>query len=339
LLWAGLVGYRCHGNAIIMRWTVQDPAGNEITVGLDMTDTAKIKACVVGLGSMGLGIAGSLLRAGFDVSGCDVSADAMGRFSTLGGDTAQTPGAAANGVDVVISVVVNAMQTEAVLFGPDGAASQMASGGVILSCATMAPDAARAFEKKAQALGLMYLDAPISGGAVRAAAGEMTVMASGAPAAFDRARPVLSAIAAKVYELGDEAGTGAAFKIVNQLLAGVHIAAACEAMTFAAAMGLDLPRVYEVITASAGNSWMFENRVPHILDGDYAARSAVDIFTKDLGIVTDIGRALKFPTPVAAIAMQMFVMTAAAGMGRDDDASVARMLAGLSGLDLPGAKA
>ncbi len=303
-----------------------------------MTGTAKMKTCVVGLGSMGLGIAGSLLRAGFDVAGCDVSVDAMARFSGLGGRGAQTPAAAASGAEGVVCVVVNAAQTEAALFGPDGAAAQMAAGGVILSCATMAPDAARAFEAKAQALGLLYLDAPISGGAVRAASGEMTVMASGAPAAFARARPVLDAIAAKVYELGDAAGTGAAFKIVNQLLAGVHIAAACEAMTFAAAMGLDLPRVYEVITASAGNSWMFENRVPHILDGDYAPRSAVDIFTKDLGIVTDIGRNLKFPTPVAATAMQMFLMTAAAGMGRDDDASVARMLAGLAGLELPGAK-
>ena len=116
----------------------------------------------------------------------------------------------------------------------------------------------------------------------------------------------------------------------------MHIAAACEAITFAKAMGLDIARVYEVITASAGNSWMFENRVPHILDGDYAPRSAVDIFTKDLGIVTDIGRRLKFPTPIASMAMQMFVMTAAAGMGRDDDASVARMIANLAGLELPG---
>lgn len=300
-----------------------------------MTDTARTKTCVIGLGSMGLGIAGSLLRAGFGVSGYDVSMDAVERFATLGGDAAQTLAGAANEATVLICVVVNASQTEAVLFGAGGAAAQMAAGGVIVSCATMAPDDARAFEAKAQALGLMYLDAPISGGAARAASGEMTVMASGAPAAFAHARPALNAIAAKVYELGDTAGTGSAFKIVNQLLAGVHIAAACEAMTFAAAMGLDLARVYEVITASAGNSWMFENRVPHILDGDYAPRSAVDIFTKDLGIVTDIGRTLKFPTPVAATAMQMFVMTAAAGMGRDDDASVARMLAGLAGLSLP----
>ena len=107
----------------------------------------------------------------------------------------------------------------------------------------------------------------------------------------------------------------------------MHIAAACEAVTFAKKLGLDLPTVYKVITASAGNSWMFENRVPHILDGDYAPRSAVEIFTKDLGIVSDMGRREKFPLQIAATALQMFLMTAAAGMERDDDASVARMIA------------
>jgi len=260
----------------------------------------------------------------------------MTRLAALGGQVAQNPAKAATGADIVLCVVVNAAQTETVLFGPDGAAATMISGGVILSCATMSPDAARDFAKRAAALGLGYIDAPISGGAVRAGAGELTVMASGAPAAFTRARPVLDCIATKVYELGEDAGTGAAVKIVNQLLAGVHIAAACEAITFAKAMNLDIAKVYEVITASAGNSWMFENRVPHILEGDYAPRSAVDIFTKDLGIVTDIGRGLKFPTPIASMALQMFVMTAAAGMGRDDDASVARMIANLTGLELPG---
>ncbi len=303
-----------------------------------MAGTGALQTCVIGLGAMGLGIAGSLRRGGFGVTGCDLSPEAVARFAASGGRTAPDAATAASGADIVVCVVVNAAQTDAALFAPDGAAGRMRAGGVILSCATMAPEAARALEEKAQARGLHYVDAPVSGGAARAASGDLTIMASGAPAAFDIARPVLQAMAARLYELGDRAGTGAAFKIVNQLLAGVHVAAACEAVTFAAAMGLDIARVYEVITASAGNSWMFENRVPHILDGDYAPRSAVDIFTKDLGLVTDIGRDLKFPTPVAATALQMFVMTAAAGMGRDDDASVARMLAGLAGLELPAAK-
>ena len=301
-----------------------------------MNTIPKLNVCVIGLGSMGFGMAVSLLKGRFAVTGFDVNGDAMTRFAELGGRPAESPSQAAKGADVILSVVVNSVQTEEVLFGLSGAAQAATGGAVLLSCATMSPDAARSFAARAAAMGLGYIDAPISGGAVRAAAGELTVMASGAPEAFSKARPVLDCIAAKVYELGEDAGTGAAFKMVNQLLAGVHIAAACEAITFAKAMNLDITKVYEVITASAGNSWMFENRVPHILEGDYAPRSAVDIFTKDLGIVSDIGRGLKFPTPIASMALQMFVMTAAAGMGRDDDASVARMIAQVAGLDLPG---
>ena len=304
-----------------------------------MEKTTSPKVCVIGLGSMGFGVAASLLRDGFSTAGCDVNAQSVERFVALGGLAGIDPGSAAQGADVVICVVVNAQQTDTVLFGAAGAAKAMAPGGTILSCATMSPDAARDFAARAAQLGLHYIDAPVSGGSARAASGDLTIMASGHPAAFAQARPVLDCIAAKVYELDENPGIGASFKIVNQLLAGVHIAAACEAITFAKAMDLDIAKVYEVITASAGNSWMFENRVPHILEGDYTPHSAVDIFTKDLGIVSDIGRSLKFPTPITAMALQLFVMTAAAGMGRDDDASVARMLAGLAGLDLPKAGA
>ena len=146
------------------------------------------------------------------------------------------------------------------------------------------------------------LDAPTSGGPARAAEGAVTLLASGREDAMQRAEPIFEAFASKVYRLGDQPGAGSAFKMINQLLAGVHIAAACEAIAFARKLGLDLPKVYEVITASAGNSWMFENRVPHILDNDYAPKSAVAIFTKDLGIVSDMARAAAFPTPVAASA-------------------------------------
>ena len=293
------------------------------------------RICVIGLGSMGMGMAQAMLRKGLDVSGFDLNPEAMKRFESMGGGGAAPAARAAQDATILVSVVVNAAQTEAVLFGEEGAASAMARGGVIISSATMSPDDARQLAGRAEALGLHYLDAPISGGAARAAAGELTVMASGTPQAFATARPALEAIAATVYELGDTAGTGAAFKMVNQLLAGVHIAAACEAMTFAAKLGLDLATVYKVITASAGNSWMFENRVPHILDGDYSPRSAVEIFTKDLGIVSDMSRKEKFPLSIAATALQMFLMTAASGMAKDDDASVARMIARMTGIDLP----
>jgi L-threonate 2-dehydrogenase len=296
----------------------------------------KSHVAVIGLGSMGFGMATSLRRAGFDVTGCDVSDDAVARFVTEGGFGAKTPAEAAKKADIVVSVVVNATQTETILFGAGGVAETLARDAVFISSATMDPDIARRLAKQLEASGRHYLDAPISGGAQRAAQGELTILASGSAIAFAKARPALDAMAAKLYELGDAAGAGAAFKMINQLLAGVHIAAASEAITFAAKQGLDIRKVYEVITASAGNSWMFENRVPHVLDGDYTPRSAVGIFVKDLGIIQDMARTAKFPVPVAAAALQMFLMTAASGMGRDDDASVARMYARVTGTHLPG---
>ncbi len=291
---------------------------------------------VIGLGSMGLGMARSALKAGLRVRGFDINPSILETLEADGGRTAATPADAVSGADVAVIVVVNAAQTETVLFGEDGIISAMKPGSVVISCATISPTEAKAFAARTEAAGLHYLDGPISGGSKKANTGELTFMASGSAEAFEAAKPVLDAMAATVYELGDKPGIGSSFKIVNQLLAGVHIAAACEAITFAKSLDLDISRVFDVITKSAGNSWMFENRVPHVLDGDYTPHSAVSIFTKDLGIVSDIGRARKFPLPITAAALQLFIMTEAAGMGRDDDSSVARLLAQIAGLRLPG---
>jgi L-threonate 2-dehydrogenase len=295
-----------------------------------------VVAAVIGLGSMGLGMARSMKRQGLDVVGYDITPAAVDRFIVDGGRGSATPANAAEGADIVVSVVVNGAQTEAVLFGPQGVAGAMKPGAVFVSCATMDPAIARDLAQRVEALGLNYLDAPVSGGTAKAQTGELTIMASGSRQAFDAARPVLDAMAGKVYELGNQAGTGAAFKMINQLLAGVHIAAACEAIAFAAKQGLDLDKVYEVITASAGNSWMFENRVRHVLAGDYTPLSAIEIFVKDLGIVQDMARSERYPVPLAAAALQMYLAASGAGMGRDDDSSLARLYAQLSGAKLPG---
>jgi 3-hydroxyisobutyrate dehydrogenase len=292
-----------------------------------------MKAAVIGLGSMGSGMASSLARAGFTISGFDQRPETLDRFSV--GKAASSAREAALDAEVVVIVVVNAEQTETVLFDNGGVIAAMRPDAVVVSCATMAPDRARFLAAAVEATGRLYVDAPISGGAARAAEGELTILASGSAKALGRAGPALDAMSAKTYILGDEAGIGSSFKIVNQLLAGVHIAAACEAIVFAKTLGLNLEKVYEVITASAGNSWMFENRIPHVLDGDYSPRSSVEIFTKDLGIVSEISRKKNFATPIAASALQMFLMTASAGMAKDDDASVARLYSLLTGGTLP----
>ncbi len=296
-------------------------------------------ASVIGLGSMGKGIAKTLLNAGWTIRGFDLNGKALADFQAYGGITCPDVASAVEGQSVVISVVVNADQTEDLLFGSGAVVSSMARGGLFISCATMAPARAEALAAKVEAAGLLYLDAPISGGAARAAAGELTVMPSGTPEAFDAAAAVLDAIAAKVFRLGDAAGRAAAMKMVNQLLAGVHIAAASEAMVLAARLGLDLQAVYEVITSSAGNSWMFENRMPHVIDGDYSPLSSVEIFVKDLGIINDMSRALRFPSPIAAAALQMYLAASGSGLGGEDDSAVAKVYAGLAGVELPGAKA
>ena len=290
------------------------------------------RVAVIGLGSMGMGVAQSLLRAGFQVAGFDPREAAVQALAQDGGIAAADPAAAAAGAAAVFCVVLNGAQTEAVLFGPGGCAAALVPGAVFVSMATMSPDLARDMAARLVAQGADYLDAPISGGAVRAAEGRLSVMASGAPGAFERIAGELAAVSENLFRLGAEPGQGSAFKAVNQLLAGVHIAAASEAMAFAAAQGLDLAEVYRVITASAGNSWMFADRMQRVLDNDYRPRSSTDIFVKDLGIVLDVARARKLPLPISAAAMQMFLMTSAAGMGNDDDSSVARFYAGLFGV-------
>jgi 3-hydroxyisobutyrate dehydrogenase len=290
---------------------------------------------VIGLGSIGLGIAKSLVAGGYEVVGVDLAKERRDAFESLGGETSRELADAARESECVFCVVVNAAQTESILFGDAGIADVMPENSVFISCATIPPGVARSLGTRLQQRHRYYLDAPTSGGPAKAMSGEITIMGSGTPEAFEKAAPVLNAIASKVYRLGDEAGAGSAMKIVNQLLAGVHIATACEAMTFAMRLGLEPRQVYEVITGAAGSSWMFENRVPHILEGDYAPKSAVGIFTKDLGIVLDAARENQFPVPMASMGLQMFEMAAAAGMAQDDDASVARIYAMLAGLSLP----
>ena len=290
-----------------------------------MTDKNTPIVAFVGLGSMGLGMAKNLLKHGHKVIGVDPSPTAREACVAAGGTTAATPSAAAAGADVVVVAVVNAQQVEAVLYGDGGAAASLRAGGLVIQCATVPPAFARTLGERLAASGHMLLDAPMSGGRARAESGELTFMASGAPQAFATAESILAATSAKVFRLGDAAGIGSLVKTVNQLLAGVHIATAAEAMALAAKAGADTRAVYEVISASAGNSWMFGNRVPHMLDDDYTPLSAIEIFVKDLGLVLNTGHEHRLPLPMAAAAHQLFVAAAGAGWGRLDDAAVVKV--------------
>lgn len=293
------------------------------------------KIAVIGLGSMGYGIAQSCLAAGHMTHGFDIAPAQTARFQTEGGATGALADIAGT-LDTVVLVVLNAAQTETVLFGDAGVVPQLKPGAVIMACATVPPAFARDMEARCHTHSVHYLDAPISGGSVKAAQGALSVMAAGTPEAFTAARPALDAMAETVFELGDRAGPGSAMKAVNQLLAGVHIATMAEALTFGMTQGVAPDQFLDVISKCAGSSWMLENRAPHIVAGDYTPHSSVNIWPKDLGIVLDIAKSANFSAPITAAALQQFVAAAGMELGGEDDAAVAKVYARNAGLTLPG---
>ena len=294
-----------------------------------------MKVGVIGLGTMGMGAALNLLRKGHTVTGCETREAGRTEFAAAGGAAVASPVEFPADLEAIVVFVVNAAQTEAVLFGEGGCLGVVNTGAVILCCATIAPEAARGLEKRISEAGFLMLDSPVSGGKAGAHAGTMTVMGSGSDAAFAKAAPVLDAISTKVWRLGDAVGVGSTVKMVNQLLAGVHIATAAEALALGIRAGADPQTLYDVISESAGSSWMWQNRVPHILAGDDTPLSAVNIFVKDLGIVLDQARAFTFPLPMAAAAHQLFLAAAASGHGAKDDSFVIRVWEQLTGIALP----
>ncbi|EBA14011.1 L-threonate dehydrogenase [Roseobacter sp. CCS2] len=293
-----------------------------------------MNAGIFGLGSMGYGMAQSCLRAGLNVHGFDVMPDPVTRFVSEGGKHGRIADVAP-ALDAIVVVVLNAAQVESVLFGAEGVVPQLRENAVVMACATVPPEFAKDMERKCNAYGVHYLDAPISGGAVKAAKGQLSIMASGSAAAFTALSPVLDATAETVFRLSDAAGAGSAMKAVNQLLAGVHIAAMAEALTFGMTQGITPATFIEVITKCAGNSWMLENRAPHIVAGDYTPQSQVNIWPKDLGIVLETAKASGFHAPITETALAQYQRAVEMGLGGEDDAAVAKVYAQNVGLDLP----
>jgi len=293
----------------------------------------------IGLGSMGDGMSKNLLKAGYAVCGYDVDGNAVARLVKAGGTAADSPAAAAAGTDLLIVCVFSADQAEGVLYGEYGAVPALKAGATVVMNTTMAPEQARAMAARLAKAGIDYVDAPVTGGKAGADDGTLTVIASGSEAAMKAAAGVFQAMGGRIYHIGEAPGAGSSVKMINQLLVGVHVAAAAEAIALAARAGADPKVVYDVITHGGGNSVAFEGRVPNILNRDFAPRGVVDIFIKDLGIVSDAARSLKFPLPLASAALQQFLAAAAAGHGRSDDASVVKVYEQLAGIDVAGSVA
>ena len=287
---------------------------------------------VVGLGSMGFGIAQSLIRAGYSVYGQDKNLKQQKRLIEEGGYDKNIP---FNDLQAVIIVVLNEKQTREIIFGQNGISEKLKKNSLIMVCTTVAPDFAKEMASSCNDKGLLYLDAPISGGSKKSAEGKLSYMISGSPKAFEVAKPILDCTSETVFEFGVHVGSGSAMKAVNQMLAGVHIAAMAEAITFGITQGIDPKRFLEVISKCAGTSWMLENRTPHIIDNDYSPKSSINIWPKDLGIVLDIAKNSNFSAPLTAAALQQFISAAGSGLGQEDDSAVAKIYARNAGIKLP----
>ena len=282
----------------------------------------KTRVGFIGLGAMGRGAAANLLDKGFEVVGCDVRADALDWLLSKGGTPARSLEEMAGQVDIVLCFVVNSRQTEAVLFGEGGLVGQLAPGAVFIACSTMDPAYVRDLADRLAVHSISLVDAPVTGGAAGAQGGTLTVMGSGSPEAFAVARPVLAAIGSRVYHLGP-AGSGAQMKVLNQLLCGVHLAAAGEALALARRQGLPLDLTLEILGSGAAASWMLADRGPRMIAGQFdEVTSAVDIFVKDMSLVLDATRESRFPAALAHTAYLTFLATAARGLGLQDDAAV-----------------
>ncbi|MEC8710101.1 MAG: NAD(P)-dependent oxidoreductase [Pseudomonadota bacterium] len=291
-----------------------------------------------GLGSMGTGMAHSLRRAGFRVNAFTNKPDVRQAFIDAGGESADLAAFAPQAATVVIAVV-NAAQTEDILFGSTGLAERLSAGCVVIACPTIDPADARRFEAACEAQGLLYLDAPISGGAAKADAGALSFMASGRPEAFAAAQPFLDAMAASVFNMGERAGAGSVMKAVNQMLAGVHVAMTSEAMAFGMAQGLLPDRVLEVVSQSAGTSWMFENRAPRLIEEDFVpAHASLTIWPKDLGIILGICEQLGLAAPITQAALDRYQQAIDEGRAHEDDASLVKTYLSEAGLARPDSK-
>ncbi|PRY54955.1 NAD(P)-dependent oxidoreductase [Glycomyces artemisiae] len=285
---------------------------------------------VIGLGAMGLPMAARLAER-FTVRGFDIAPERLALAAERGVAPAATAAEAAAGAGAVLVAVRTGEQLDDLLFGANGLAGHLAPGAVVILTSTVGTDGIAATAARLAEHGARLVDAPLSGGPVRAGEGDLLIVVGAEPEALQQARPVLEQLASTLTVVGDKAGDGQALKTVNQLLCGVHIAAAAEALALADALGLDRERTLAALTAGAADSFMLGNRGPRALqaydDGGAEVLSRLDIFVKDLGIVGRAARNAHLAAPVAAAAEQLFLLGEAQGLGALDDSAVIRVVA------------
>ncbi|MDQ1135502.1 3-hydroxyisobutyrate dehydrogenase [Microbacterium sp. SORGH_AS 1204] len=293
-----------------------------------MTTTSTV--AVLGLGAMGLPMA-TRLATGLRVHGFDIAPARLSLAEEHGVIAFPSAADAVAEADAVLLAVRDQYQLDDVLFGENGIATALRPGSVVILTSTVGTSGIRPVADRLAELGVDLVDAPLSGGPVRAGQGDLLIVVGASPAARAKAAPVLELLASTLTVVGDNPGDGQALKTVNQLLCGVHIAAAGEALALADALGLDPEKTLEALMGGAAASFMLGNRGPRMLqayDEEGAeVLSALDIFVKDMGIVGDAARRVGLPTPIAAAAEQLYLTGRSQGLGSNDDSAVIRAVA------------
>ncbi len=280
---------------------------------------------IVGVGNMGGGMAARLLDCGWKVRACDLVPERVQALVRLGAAAAASPAQAAEGADALVVCVVDAQQAQSVLFGPEGAAGALAPGRAVLLCPTIAPQDVERFAQGLAERGLAAIDAPMSGGPARARDGSMSLMVACGDAVFEAQRELLQAISARLFRVGTRPGDGARTKLVNNLLAGINLAGAAEAIALAERLGLDPGRTLDVIEQSSGQSWIGSDRMRRAIAGDFAPRAHVTLLRKDTGLALDAARAAGFEGRLGPVAHQAFDDAARAGYDGLDDAALVKL--------------
>jgi 3-hydroxyisobutyrate dehydrogenase len=283
----------------------------------------------LGTGAMGAPMAARAARSGHSVRAYDIAPGRAAALAPGGVQPAETIAAAVAGADIAAVMVATPSQLEQVLFGPGGAAGELPAGAVVVIMATAGPEAVVSAARRLAVTGAAVVDAPVSGGTQRAATGDLLIMVSGPAGPVVRARPLLDVLARSAPVVGPLPGDGQRMKLVNQLLCGVHIAAAAEALAFAEALGLQAAQCWHVLREGAAASFMFDDRGARMVTGDFGrVRSAMDIFVKDMGLVSEAASQAGTSVPLAAAARQLYERGHELGLGRLDDSAVIEVLRG-----------
>ncbi|KAL3465700.1 NAD-binding of NADP-dependent 3-hydroxyisobutyrate dehydrogenase-domain-containing protein [Aspergillus heterothallicus] len=282
----------------------------------------------IGLGAMGLGMASDLQRRPqYTVTGFDIWQPSLDKFVATGGRAGQSPRDVAQTSQFLICMAATAQQLDSILFD-NSAINELPRDATVVLCSTVPPTYYDTLPARIASIGrpdVAVVDAPVSGGTLRAANGTLTIFAAGSSAALARVKTLLHDMSERLYIISGGLGAASKVKMINQLLVGTHIAAASEAIALATKAGLDTREVFDIIQGTSGSSWAWINRVPHMLEEDWTPLSALNIFVKDMGIVVSTGRATQFPLPIAALTEQLYISASAQGFGREDDAGLVRL--------------